>query len=89
MPNLVFSRRFAEDLAIMTSSKVEERILKALDNIEAFAELGSKAIPESIVQEFGEDVRRVAVNPFDLIYTFDRTADEARIEALIPQRAVR
>lgn len=87
MPRLEFSERFANDLASITSSRLEERILSDLDNIELFGEFGSANIPASIKEEFGEGVRKVAVNPFDLVYTFHPKEDLCRIEALIHQRA--
>ena len=87
MPRIVFSERFADDLARITSAKVEASIMKALDNIEVFAGFGSRNIPDSIRKEFGDGVRKVAVNPFDLVYSID--GDEAHIEALIHQRAAR
>lgn len=87
MLRLEYSERFANDLAQVTSSKVEARILENLDNIEHFGEFGSSMVPESIKREFGEEVRKLAVNPFDLVYTLYPELDLARIEALIHQRA--
>lgn len=87
MPRLEFSERFAGDLAAVTSSRLEGRILSDLDSIELFGEFGSPNIPESIKEEFGEGVRKVAVNPFDLVYTFYPEEDLCRIEALVHQRA--
>ncbi|RVU97125.1 type II toxin-antitoxin system RelE/ParE family toxin [Coriobacteriales bacterium OH1046] len=87
MPRLEFSGRFAEDLAHIESPRLEARILAALDNIELFGEFGSPNIPDSIGLEFGEGVRKVAVNPFDLIYTFHADQDLVRIEALVHQKS--
>ncbi len=88
MPKLEYSERFAEDLAKVTLAKVEAQILTDFDNIEHFGEFGSRIIPQSIKDEFGEGVRKVAVNPFDIIYTFYPDRDLVRIEALIHQRTV-
>lgn len=89
MPRLEYSERFAEDVARVTSAKVEARIYAALDNIEAFGDFGSKVVPDSIREDFGEGVRKVVVSPFDLIYTYYPPDDLARIEALVHQRAAR
>ena len=89
MPRLEYSDRFAEDLARVTSVKVEARVYEALDNIEAFEEFGSKLVPDSIHHEFGAGVRKVVVNPFDLVYTYYPDDNLARIEALVHQRAAR
>lgn len=87
MPRLVFSERFVDDLACIKTSKLESEILAGLDAIEVFGEFGSTNVPESIKCEFGDGVRKVAVNPFDLIYTLHPDEDVACIEALIHQRA--
>ena len=89
MPRMEYAERFAEDLALVTSPKVESRILENLDNIERFGEFGSSMGPASIKEEFGEGVRKVAVNPFDLVYTLYTEQDLVRVEALVHQRAAR
>ena len=89
MPRLEYSERFAEDLAHVTSEKVEARVYAALDNVEAFGDFGSRVMPNSIREEFGMGVRKVAVNPFDLVYTYYPDDDLVRIEALVHQRAAR
>lgn len=87
MPKLMFSQRFARDLAEITSPKLERRIFDMLDYIEAYGGFGSSNVPASVKRCYGEEVRKVAINPFDLIYTLDSEADVAHIEALIHQRS--
>ena len=87
MPRLEFSERFVEDFALVESPRLEARVLADLDNIAAFGEFGSANLPESIKLSFGSEVRKVAVNPFDLIYSFYTERDLVRIEALVHQRA--
>ena len=87
MTKLLYSDRFASDLAGVTSTKIERKIFDILDAVEAAGDIGSKAVPESIRSEFGEGVRKLAVNPFDLVYTYDAERDITFIEALIHQRA--
>lgn len=89
MPRLEYAERFANDLVLIRSPKVEARILENLDNIERFGEFGALLVPPSIKREFGDSVRKVAVNPFDLVYTLYPEQDLARIEALIHQRAAK
>ena len=89
MPRLEYSERFAEDLAHVTSEKVEARVYAALDNVEAFGDFGSRVVPNSIREEFDMGVRKIAVNPFDLVYTYYPDDDLVRIEALVHQRAAR
>lgn len=87
MPRLEFSERFASDLSLIESTRLEGQIMTCLDSIELFGEFGSPDIPESIRIEFGEGIRKVAVNPFDLVYTHYPDRNLARIEALVHQRA--
>lgn len=87
MPELEYSERFAEDLAAVTSARVEERIFRALDGIEMFGGLGSRDVPKSISERFGGGVRKVTVNSFDLVYTFYPQIDLVRVETLVHQRA--
>ena len=89
MPRLEYAERFVRDFALITSPRLEQRILSDLDNIEAFGGFGSSNVPASIKKEFGAGVRRVAVNPFDLIYTHYPDQDLCRIEALVHQRTAR
>ena len=89
MPRLEYSERFADDLAPVTSAKVEARVRAALDNVEAFGDFGSRVVPNSIREDFGEGVRKVVVNPFDLVYTYYPEKDLVRVEALVHQRAAR
>ena len=86
MTKLLYSNRFASDLAGVTSANIERKIFDILDTIEAADDIGSKAVPESIRSEFGAGVRKLAVNPFDLVYTCDTERDIVFIEAPIHQR---
>lgn len=86
MTKLLYSDRFASDLAGVTFENIERKIFDILDTIEAAGDIGSKAELESIRSEFGTGVRKLAVNPFDLVYTYDAERDIFFIEAPIHQR---
>ena len=70
----------------MTSANIERKIFDILDTIEAAGDIGSKAVPESIRSEFGAGIRKLAVNPFDLVYAYDVERGIVFIEAPIHQR---
>ena len=70
----------------MTFENSERKIFDILDTIEAAGDIGSKAVPESIRSEFGAGVRKLAVNPFNLVYTYDAERNIVFIEAPIHQR---
>lgn len=54
--------------------------------IEGAGDIDSKAVPESIRSEFGAGIRKLAVNPFDLVYAYDAERGIVFIEAPIRQR---
>ncbi len=70
----------------VTSANIERKIFDILDTIETAGDIGSKAVPESIRSEFGAGVRKLAVNPFNLVYTYDAERDIVFVEAPIHQR---
>ncbi len=86
MPQLEFSERFADDLAAVTSPRVEARVMRALDCIESFGNFGSPLLPRSVEDRFGNGVRKVVIRPFDLIYTHYPEQDLVRVEALVYAR---
>lgn len=87
MPRVEFSHRFAEDLALVRSEKVESAVYSVLESVRLFGGMGSLNVPRSIREEFEGGVRKVAVNPFDLVYTYYPDEDLVRIEALVHQKA--
>lgn len=89
MARLEYSERFADDLARVSSPRVEERILGLLDSLDPLPELGSRNLPPSVRERFGEGVRKVAANPFDLVYTYYPEDDLVRVEDLVHQRLAR
>lgn len=57
-----------------------------LKNIEAFPEIGPSHVPGSVKDEFGQNVRKVAVGPFDLVYEYEKSNDVVHVHALVHQR---
>ena len=53
-----------------------------------FPRIGTPEIAPSISEEFGEDVMRVVVKPFDLIYEYDEATDTVYLYGLIHNRNV-
>ena len=87
MVRLEYSWRFADDLASVTSEEVEAHVMRCLDALESFAEIGPPLVPDRIEREFGPGVRTIVVALFDLVYTSRSGADVVQVEALVPQRA--
>lgn len=86
MARLRFAERVADDAATIWSPRVEAYLRRVLAMLEAFPEAGSPNVPESIRREFGPNVRKCAVNPYDLVYEYDAEKEEVRVYALINQR---
>ena len=87
MVRLEYSWRFADDLASVASEEVEAHVMRCLDALESFPEIGSPLVPDRIEREFGPGVRTIVVALFDLVYTSRSGADVVQVEALVPQRA--
>lgn len=83
---VIASKRFIDDAAHIQSHKLLAQIEGNLRNIAAFPEIGSKNIPPSVAAEFGESIRLIPINPFDLIYEYDEKADSVIVYGLIHQR---
>lgn len=84
MARMLYTDGFIEDLSFVYSDKVQDNIRKALDAIEVFPKIGSNDIPRSVADNYGLTVLKIAVNPFDLIYEYDESADTVILYALVP-----
>lgn len=87
MVRLEYSWRLADDLASVASEEVEAHVMRCLDALESFPEIGSPLVPDRIEREFVNGVRTIVVTPCDLVYTCQSGADVVQVEALVPQRA--
>lgn len=84
MPKVELTERFVNDAAQVWSDKVLDHIYSVITMLERFPQLGSTDIPQSISQEFGVNVRKYVVSPFDLIYEYDEHADVVYLYGLVP-----
>ena len=89
MASIVAARRFAEDLAGVWSERIVQDVTRAVQAIATFPRIGSSEIAASISEEFGEDVMKVVVGPFDLIYEYDEATDTVYLYGLIHGRSAR
>lgn len=89
MAKIIYAEEFLDDAAAIWSSSVQRHLVKALQAIEAFPELGSANIPESIRERYGARVRKMAICSFDLDYEYDSEADVVLVYGLVPFRQAR
>ena len=79
----IITERFIRDLSRVYSERVLRGVESLLATLHAAPDIGSHLLPESIRQEFGDNVRKMIVAPFDLIYEYDPAARTVTALALI------
>lgn len=89
MARLLFSQQFVDDVATTYSPRVSDRLHRALRMLEQFPESGSTSLPASIARQFGPNVRKCVIGPFDLVYRYDQETDTVFIHGLVNQRMAR
>ena len=83
------SDRFIEDSQQIYSKHIAKTLERAIQNITFMPTCGSKIVALSLKSEFGEDVYKYLVGPFDLIYSYSEEKAVVELHALIDQRQVR
>lgn len=86
MAKLVVSAGFERDLGIVESDRVFEHILATVKLLETMPFMGSRNVPASIARKYNGQVRKVPVNPFDIVTIYHPDADIVEVAALIHQR---
>lgn len=86
---MIYTEGFLDDASYIYSPRVQEDLANALGAIETFPRVGSRAVPASVKERFGDDVLKIVVKPFDLIYEYLEEADVVVAYGLVPFRAAR
>ena len=86
MAKLLFSEQFLDDATTINSPRVSEHLHRILRMLERFPRSGSASVPPSIARQFGPDIRKYAMNPFDLVYRYDPESDTVFLEGIINQK---
>lgn len=87
--SIEFSDQFLQDAEQIYSPKVADELRNAISLFEIIPTIGSKIVRQSLKEEFGEDIYKWVVGPFDLIYTFNEDLQTIQLHALLPQKMVR
>lgn len=87
--SIEFSDQFLQDAEQIYSPKVADELRNAISLFEIIPTIGSKIVRKSLKEEFGEDIYKWVVGPFDLIYTFNEDLQTIQLHALLPQKMVR
>lgn len=89
MASIDFSETFIEDIAKVELASKRDEIFDRISVLEHMPEIGSKIISEYIRLQFGEGIRKLVVNSFDIVYEYYPECDLVYVEGLLHQRSIR
>lgn len=55
--------------------------------LDEMPDISAKIVPRSLLEKKGDSVRITPVNPFDIVYTYDKEKDLVILHALVHQKA--
>ena len=87
MPEIRYTEQFIEDAASVRLPAKRQELRGRIEQLADFPEIGSANLPESVVRQYGGNVRKLVVNPFIVIYEIDGEDDAVNVLGLIHQRA--
>ncbi len=87
MAELVYTASFLEDMLSVELESKEGEVFSLCDLLADNPGLGSANLPLSIKQRYGEQVRKLIVSPFDIVYEYDAASDTVYLLGLVHQRA--
>lgn len=86
MAELIYTEGFITDMIKVEQATKRAEIMRTVDLLSSFPELGSSNMPLSIRERFETKIRKLAVNPFLVIYEYDQQNDAVYIYGLDHQR---
>ena len=89
MASLIFAEAFVEDMTQVVLKSKREEIMGSIALLEHAPSIGSTIIPASIRSAYGQSIRKLIVDPFDVVYEYREDEDTVHILGLIHQRAAR
>lgn len=87
MAKLIILPSFFEDTDYVHSMDKLDEILDAVASLESFPNRGSNLLSDSIISQYGNGVKKLIVNPFDVIYEYLENEDTVLVHALLHQKA--
>ena len=55
--------------------------------LDEMPDISAKIVPRSLLEKQGDSVRITPVNPFDIVYTYDKEKDLVILHVLVHQKA--
>lgn len=89
MAEIVFSQEAADKLRRIENAGVLRAVIGRVSTLESFPEIGSRVMSERMRFRYGEDIRKLVVRPFDVIYRFDSSVETVWVIDLVHQRTLR
>lgn len=82
MADLVFTEGFINDMTKVELSTKRVEIMRTIDLLSSFPDMGSRNLPASIRERFGANIRKLVVRPFLVIYEHNQETDAVHIYGL-------
>ena len=79
MTEVLYASSFFDEMAQVETKRVRDNIMDATDLLAVIPEMGSTNLPASIVEKYGDDVRKLVVSPFLVLY---KLLDDDRVLVL-------
>lgn len=79
MAEVLYAGSFFDEMAQVETKRVRDNIMDATDLLAVIPEMGSTNLPASIVEKYGDDVRKLVVSPFLVLY---KLLDDDRVLVL-------
>ena len=79
MAEVLYADSFFDEMAQVETKRVRDNIMDATDLLAVIPEMGSTNLPASIVEKYGDDVRKLVVSPFLVLY---KLLDDDRVRVL-------
>lgn len=88
MARALFAEPFLDDVSRLPE-RAEEEVWEKVGLVVSFPGVGSVLVEPTLRRAFGPDCLKVAAAGYDVLFDYDRPADEVCFLGVVPQRAVR
>ncbi|MBQ9022158.1 MAG: hypothetical protein IJ113_09170 [Eggerthellaceae bacterium] len=68
MRKIIYTDPFLDQMTQVTSNRVRGAIFDAIDKLIVVPVIGSTNLPQAIIDKYGDEVRKLVVKPFLVIY---------------------
>ena len=87
MAEIIYTDSCIEDMLSVQLEGKRGEIFQRIDLLSSFPDLGSANVPDSITERHGNNVRKLTVSPFDVVYEYSPEEDAVYVLGLVHQRA--